>query len=226
MGVKVAIDMIWSIAFQCLIILLPWRLRRHLICRTLGFSIAPTASIGISLVAPSSLTMGSGSRIGHLNVIRGMDKLEMGRNSIISHLNWIYAIPGDLMNADRQPKLLLGEGAGITRRHLIDCSDEVRIDRYALVAGYGSQIITHGIDLQASQQKATPILIGENSMIGTRSIVLGGAVMPPYSALGAGSVLRDQFTDSYRIYSGVPAREAGRLPADAAFFSRKQNRVE
>ncbi len=38
--------------------------------------------------------MRSGARIGHLNLERGMDSIELGEGAVVSHLNWLYGILG------------------------------------------------------------------------------------------------------------------------------------
>ncbi len=210
---------------QLLLLLLPWRARRWLLCRLLGYDIHPTATIGLSIIAPSKrLVMRGGARIGHLNLARGMDSIELGEGASISHLNWIYGIPSHASylqhEAGRRSELVLEEGAGITRRHLVDCSNTVRVGRYALIAGYSTQILTHAIDLHEGRQGTRRVVIGEASMVGTRCLVLGGAVLPAFSALGAGSTLRSAFEETHRIYSGVPAKAVADVPRDAKFFKR------
>lgn len=171
--------------------------------------------------------MGPGSVIGHLNVIRGMRLLEMGPGCGISKLNWIYGTPAGqafLSHLERDPELILEEGAGITSRHLIDCSDSVRIGRFSALIGYGTQILTHQLDLRTAQQSTSPVVIGQHCMVATRCIILAGATLPDRSVLGAGSTLRGQRTESNRLYSGVPAEPVSTpLPADLGWFDDEQH---
>jgi len=70
----------------------------------------------------------------------------------IGNLTWIFALPlkkpplGDA--GDRKVELVLEKGASITSRHLLDCSEQIWIGAHALVAGYGSQLITHAVCTQ------------------------------------------------------------------------------
>ncbi len=121
---------------------------------------------------------------------------------------------------ERRPELILERRAAIANRHLIDCSDTIRLHRGAAVVGARTQLITHAIDMAENRQSTKPISIGRCSMVGAGCIVLGGSSLPDYSALGAGSTLRSVFSDTHRVYSGVPAEWAGNLPTDARFFSR------
>jgi acetyltransferase-like isoleucine patch superfamily enzyme len=211
-------------------LVLPWFVRRPLLGWLFGYEIHPSARIGISIIAPyARLELAEGARIGHLNVARGMDAIRLGRGAIIGRLNWIYAIPGHFSElaheSNRSSELVLGEGAAITSRHILDCSNSVKIGDFALIAGHRTQILTHAVDLAESRQGTRPIDVGAYAMVGTGSVLLGGATLPAFSALGAGSTLRDQFSETHVIYAGVPAVAAGRLDESTAFFHRKAGPV-
>jgi serine acetyltransferase len=215
---------------QTVLFVLPWGLRRRLLVRIFGFKIHPEAWIGFSIVAPSrSLSMGRWASIGHLNVIRGLDVVELADHAGIQHLNWIYGIPGSerrlAHESTRRAALILERGAGITRRHLVDCSNTVRLGEYALIAGSGTQLITHSVDMVKWGLRTRPITIGGMAMVGTRCIVLGGATLPDRSALGAGSTLRSSFEEPLTLYSGVPAEPAARIASDAEYFNAKTGRA-
>ncbi len=157
------------------LMLLPWSVRRRLLEAIFGFDISPSARIGFSIVAPRSLRLGDGAIVGHLNVIRGMDLVDLGEGAEISHLNWVFGLASaELISPDGPSALIMDEGAGITRRHLIDCSAPVRLGKFCLVAGYGSQIVTHAVVLSDDHQGAKAIVFGDHAFIGSRSIVLGG----------------------------------------------------
>nr|WP_201723967.1 hypothetical protein [Rhodopirellula sp. SM50] len=81
--------------------------------------------------------------------------------------------------------------------------------------------MTHSIDVVANRQDARPITIGDYCFIGTDSVVLGGAVLPPRSVLGAKSLLNNEYTDSQQLYAGVPAKRIKNLPDDAKYFTRE-----
>jgi len=211
---------------QLPLMLLPWRLRRRLLRMLLQYDIEPTARIGFSVVlAKASFTMGAGSSIGHMTVARGMDRIVMGRGARIGNLNWIYAIPRSDPCLSHEPtrriELILDDHAAITHRHTVDCSNTIYLGRGALVAGNRTQIVTHGLSTRKLWGPHTrPISIGQGSLVGTGCIVLGGARLPDYSALGAGSTLRQAFSETHRVYSGVPAQRVDSIPVDSPFFIR------
>ena len=195
--------MTWRPIFiQVLLLPLPWRVRRRLLEALCGYQIDRTAKIGLSIVAPEcTFVMEEGSYIGHANIIRGMDVLTLGVRAAIGNLNWIYAIPAAFPwlshQLERRPELILERRAAIANRHLIDCSDTIRLHRGAAVVGARTQLITHAIDMTESRQSTKPISIGRCSMVGSGCIVLGGSSLPDYSALGAGSTLRSVFSDTH-----------------------------
>ena len=198
--------------------------------RLFGFNIHSTARIGFSIILPENLEMGPDTRIGNLTICKGISLLSMEESSSIGNLNQITGFPaGDpsYFSADRnrRPELILGRHAAITERHVIDCTNSVRIGKFATLAGYRSQILTHSIDLPQSRQTSKPVEIGEYCFVGTGSIVLGGSVLADYSVLGAGSLLNKVYTEEYVLYAGNPARPIKSLSINTAYFHREAGAV-
>lgn len=207
-------------------LLFPWRIRRPLLVALLGYKIDPTAKIRFSLICPDYLEMGPGARIGNLSICKGLSSLKMGEQSCINNLNWITGFPlsKDAFfrnEQDRRPELILGEHASITNRHLIDCTNSVRIGRFTTFAGFRSQILTHSIDLQDCCQSSKPVTIGDYCFVGTGCVLLGGSALPDYSVLGASSVLIKSYSETHQLYAGNPARPIKRLAEDLGYFHRK-----
>lgn len=212
------------------VVLLPWPLKRRVLQRFWGYELADDARIGLSYIFPGQLVMGHGAYIGHLNVAIHLGRLECGEHSSIGRGNWITGHAPDgahfTHRTARDPALLLGAHAAITKSHTIDCTDRVEIGPFTTVAGYASQIITHGIDLVASRQDCKPISIGAYCLVGTRVTVLGGAVLPDRCVLGAGAVLNKPHVEQYTLYAGQPAVRVKSLPPDAAYFHREEGVVD
>jgi acetyltransferase-like isoleucine patch superfamily enzyme len=205
--------------------LLPWPLRRYVLRWCLGYDIARNTRIGFSLVACDRLIMEEGAVIGHFTVIKSIHHVVLRENARIGSLNWIYGIGlHDLKHfgneSDRRPELLLGRHAGITGRHLIDCSNMVSIGEFSIISGAGTQIITHAVDIRENRQKSSPVNIGRYCFVGAGCIVLKGSTLPDYSVLAANSTLRGKHLECYTIYSGVPAVPTVKIDADAAYFHR------
>jgi acetyltransferase-like isoleucine patch superfamily enzyme len=214
-----------STLLRLLMVILPWGLRRRLMQCLYGYRLHASSRIGLAWVFPKDLVMGAGASIGHLTIVKGLDLLALGDHASIGRLNWITAYPSGqpphfMHVKGRSPRLVLGEHAAVTNRHIIDCTERVVIGRYATVAGFRSQILTHSIDLRACRQDAKAIVIGEYCFVGTACTVLGGSRLPEYSVLGAHALLNRAYEEPYRLYAGVPAKSVANLDGDLAYFTR------
>jgi acetyltransferase-like isoleucine patch superfamily enzyme len=210
---------------------LPWALRRRLLNRWFGFRIHPSARIGLSWIFPKKLVMEPGARIGHFNVAIHLDKIEMKAGATIGRGNWITGFPIGTGSkhfchqTDRKPELFMGECAAITKKHHIDCTHFIYIGKYATLAGYYSQLLTHSIDVFENRQDSLPIYIGDFTFVGTNVVVLGGAVLPSYSVLGAKSLLNKTYENEWTLYGGVPAQPITEIRREAKYFRRENGFV-
>jgi acetyltransferase-like isoleucine patch superfamily enzyme len=216
---------------RLLLILLPWGLRRCALRSLFGFQIDSTARIGWAWVYPKHLVMGPGSRIGHLSLCKGLSLLELGTHASIGRGNWITGLPQGhsrhfVHQPDRTPQLVLGAHAAITNRHLIDCTNSVQIGEFATFAGFGSQILTHSIDLGMCRQSSAPVRIGRYCFVGTRSVLLAGSELPDYCVLAAASLLHRPHTETYRLYGGIPAAPIRELDPSMGYFQRQIGYVD
>lgn len=210
-------------------ILLPWSLRRWVLKRAFGYRIHPTSRIGFSWIFPSKfLEMEEYAYIRHFTVCRGLDRVHIGPHAGIGNANWITGYPRGTGSPlfedqpDRACELVLKNHAAITARHYIDCTDAIVLEQFSLVAGIRSVLLTHSVDLRRGKQACAAIRIGAYSHVGTNCILLPGASLPDFSVLGANSLLTTQFTESYRLYAGSPARERGGFDEGAGWFTRTQ----
>ena len=174
--------------------------------------------------------MGPHSRIGHLTVCKGMKRLQLQEHALIGRGNWISGFPKMASRhfahqPDREPALTVGRHAAITNRHLIDCTASVTVGAFATMAGFGSQILTHSIDLEHNRQTSAPVRIGDYSFVGTNCVLLGGSALPDYSVLGAKALLNHAYEEPYHLYAGVPARSVKQLPRDWKYFERTEGFV-
>ena len=211
-------------------LLLPWGMRRPFLEKQFGYSIHPNSHIGFGWIFPRRLVMEEGSRIGHLTLCKNIDLLHLGAHAIVGQLNWITGFPSGASRhfahqPDRRPELIIETHAGISSRHLIDCTARVRIGAFATIGGFRSQLLTHSIDFEAGRQSAEPIEIGEYSFTGTNAVILGGSILPHHSVLGAQSLLNKKWDEPYRLYAGVPAKPVKELSAELGYFRRTEGFV-
>ncbi len=216
---------------NCLVVIFPWKIRRLILNRFYHYNIHPKARIGFSYIYPKHLIMEEGATIGHLNVAIHLDKITMGKNSIISRGNWITGFPMGTNsrhfshNKERNSELIIGKESAITKEHHIDCTDMIRIGDFVTVAGYRSQLLTHSIDVYEGRQDSHPIVIGDYCFVSTGVKILGGSVLPDHSVLGAGAVLTKKYIEPFKLYAGVPANPVKDIIHCAKYFNRDKGFV-
>jgi len=218
---------------RALSILLPWPLRRRFLQAAFGYELHPSSRIGFSWTFPSkSLVLEENARIGHLNVLRGLERVSLGRGATIGNLNWVTGEPRDgpepwlyAEQPDRRLQLDMGELSSISTRHWIDCTDAITLGPYAVVGGLRSVLMTHTIDVHGWIVRCAPITLGEHTLVSTNCVLLAGTSLPDHSVLGAMSLLRDSPERSYRLYAGNPATEVAELDSDAKIFTRDHPRA-
>ncbi|HVT28846.1 MAG TPA: hypothetical protein VHE81_12600 [Lacipirellulaceae bacterium] len=220
-----------KILFRGLIVLLPWIIRRHVLRWFYGYELDPTSHIGFSWIYPASLKMGAHAKIGHFNIAIHLDRIEMGPSATIDRCNWITGFPRkDLRHfghvTHREPWLIVGEHASITKHHHFDCTAKIVVGAFTTIAGYRSQFLTHSIDIVGNQQDCGPIQIGEYCFVGTSVVALAGCSLPPRSVAGACALLNKAYVAPGWLYAGVPARPVCRLPAQSAYFNRSRGFVD
>lgn len=207
---------------------LPSRLKTAAYRRIFKFDIAPSAHLGLSVIACDNLSMMPHSRIGHMSVIRGKMALRMGEYSSIGQFNWISGGVDDgryFIGRARSPELLLGDHSSITSRHYIDCTDRISIGRFTTIAGNRSIFITHGIDYRESCQDCAPIHIGDYCLIGSNVTVLKGVNIASRTILGAASVVPKSITTELGVWVGVPARHVKKLTGFEKYFRRQSGHI-
>ena len=209
---------------------LPWGLRRAFLEKQFDYQIHPSCRIGFACIFATRLIMEEGSSIGHLTICKNIDLLHLKAQASIGRGNWITGFPLGpsahfAAETDRRPELILGEHSAITHRHFIDCTNSVSIGNFSTLAGFQSQIMTHGIDIERNCQASLPVCIGNYSFVGTNCVLLGGSALPDFCVLGAKSLLNKSFTDSYQLYGGVPAEPIKQLSPNCKYFHRSQGYV-
>jgi acetyltransferase-like isoleucine patch superfamily enzyme len=223
---KVEINMKTILAL--LIVPFPWFLKRTILNRLMGHSIKKSAYIGLSIIDARSLSLGNNAQIGHFNIIRSMNLISLQDSATIGNLNWISGEASSHISSGHKGKsfLKIGDHSAITNRHYLDCSGGLEIGKYSTFAGVRSTLLTHSIDVNDSSQKLKDIKIGDYCFISSNCIFIGGSNIPNFSIVGAGSILRNNFTEPYFLYSGNPAKPIKNVSADSKYFTRSSGHVE
>jgi acetyltransferase-like isoleucine patch superfamily enzyme len=219
-------------ALPLLMIFLPQKLKHLIARRVLGWDIHPTAFIGRSLILANKVTMGPHSSIGPFNVFRDIDELRMAEGANISARNWVIGVPPEsvlyLKNPNRDPSLVMGRYAMITVGHEIDVADRVELADHAAVAGFGSAILTHSLNLVTDKFVTGKVRIGEYGVLMSGCTMQNGTSIPDRSIVSAGSVVATKLRAERTFYRGNPAEAVRELPESLAFYRRegRQSQIE
>ena len=214
-----------------LVAFLPSRIKIAFYNHIMGGEIHPTAKIGVSFIDVKKIKMGAHARIGHFNVIRGLELLELGEHSVILKQNTITALPLGKTTQfsteqDRLPALVLGAHSAIVSKHFLDCNNSIVIGHHTTIAGLGTAFFTHAINIEKNRQESAPIRIGDYCMVGAMCCILKSSQMPDYSVLAANSTWRGGFDIPYALYSGVPAIHVKNLNPESLYFHRTVGYVD
>ena len=205
-------------------IVLPSRLKVQVARWMFGWEIDNTAHLGRSIILVGHLSMGPGSSIGSFNVIKGLEELRLAEGASILNRNHVTGIPLSLNafthSPNRQPSLLMGKHSLLTLAHNLACSDLVEIGEYSSVAGYGTAIMTHSLDLVRDRFITEPVKIGEHCAVMSGCTLLSGARIPPRCIIAAGSVVTMKLGQELTLYRGNPAERVRSLPPTLGFFHR------
>ena len=216
---------------KCLIIIMPWPLKRWLLVKFFKYNIHPSARIGLAWVYPAHLEMAEKSKIHHFTVIIHLDLVRIGYDSSIGRSNWVTGMSTKIESdyfkgqADRKAELIMGKYSHFTKGHHVDCTNSIIVGDFVTIAGYQSQFLTHSINIYKNIQDSAPIYIGDYTFVGTNVVVLGGSKLPAYSVLGAKSLLNKAYTEEWKLYAGVPAKPVSDISKDAKYFYRKDGFV-
>jgi acetyltransferase-like isoleucine patch superfamily enzyme len=212
-----------------IVVLCPWPVRRFLLTIFWGYVLHPTSRIGFAWAYPDHLVMGPRAKIGHFTVIRNLEIVVLEEHASLGGLNWITGYPKSgaayRTETSRKSEFVVRRHAAVTNRHYLDCTNAIHVGEFSTIAGWGSQFLTHSIDLRCNVQRSNPITIGRFCFVGTKSVVLRGSALPDFAVLAANSLLNKALSEKYSLYGGVPAKKIQALSPDYAYFNRTEGFV-
>lgn len=203
-----------------LLALLPGFIKRPAYRLLFGFRIHRSVRIGLTLLDAREAVLDEGVRIGHLNLLLRVGRLEMRRNSHIGALNVIRGGERVLLGAystvmrfnvlnaitdhdcttSPVSRLQLGAGAIVVSGHRIDFTDRVTIGRNVIIGGRNSSLWTH------NRQETAPITVGDFCYLGSEVRLAPGARLADECILALGAVLAGEVLEPRSLVAGVPAR--------------------
>lgn len=189
----------------------PWSLRRLLYNYFFSWNLNKKSYIGFSFLLVDSVVMEENSRIGHLNIFKGLASVKLSCNSRVGSLNYFTAFPQNGVGffchqPERKPIFKLGKESAVTSRHYLDCTAGIEIGSFSTFAGIRSTVLTHSIDLKLNRQHSSPVLIGDYCFIGTNVVILPNSTVPSLCVVGSGTVFRGHFQENRTIFFGNPVQ--------------------
>lgn len=223
-----------------LIALLPSFLKRPCYRLFFGYRIGKRVRIGLSIIDATEcridddvkighlnliirvkkLEIGDHVRIGHLNIIRGGDEVRLGRYAEIIRMNEINSIAEPEVINQIDPRFFLGDGSIITAGHKIDFTDRVTIGRRSILGGRNSSLWTH------NRQRTRPIDIGSFAYIGSEIRIAPGGSVPAKCIVGIGSVITSELSAEGYLIAGVPAKPVKELSEEDRFLIERKTRID
>jgi acetyltransferase-like isoleucine patch superfamily enzyme len=164
--------------------------------------------------------MGDHVRIGHLNIIRGGEEVQLGRYAEIIRMNEINSIPEPDAVNPVEPRFMLGAGSIVTTGHKIDFTDRVDIGRRTIIGGRNSSLWTH------NRQRTRPISIGEFAYVGSEIRMAPGSSIPSRCIVGIGSVITSKIDAEEWLIGGLPAKPIKELSSEDRFLIERRTRPD
>ncbi len=217
-------------SFLIFIAFLPQKIKRYIYNNLFHWDIDKTARIGVSLIDVRNLEMSKDAIIGHFNVFKDLESIKIGKEARIENLNVFNCVPKlgtkhFLTEKDRFPAFIMGCHSAVSSRNKFDCSNTITMGDFSSFVGSGTIVYTHGVNLKECRQETKPVVIGSNTRVYTRCIIVKGAGLPDCSLLGPGSVLHKNHEEAYSFYSGVPAIPVKKLSSNLKFFHRTEEYI-
>ena len=172
------------------------------------------------IIGVQKLTIGDHVHIGHVNIIRGGEEVRLGRYSEIMRMNEINSIPEPDAVNPVEPRFTLGAGSIVTTGHKIDFTDRVDIGRRTIIGGRNSSLWTH------NRQRTRPINIGEFAYVGSEIRMAPGSSIPSRCIVGIGSVITSKIDAEEWLIGGMPAKPIKELSSEDRFLIERRTRPD
>lgn len=143
-------------------------------------------------------SLGSGSTILKPKILRGVERISMGKDCAVHDGAWLAAEPGG--------NLAIGDGVYVGHNVHLHAIDDVVIGTGTMIAdGVLINSGTHIPEDEMAVRGTGRISVGERCFIGQNVVILGGVSIGQGATIGAGAVVtRDVPAGATAV--GVPAR--------------------
>jgi acetyltransferase-like isoleucine patch superfamily enzyme len=141
-----------------------------------------------NIIRCRTLKMSPGSRIDKFNHVKNPHTITLGKNSIIGTRNHFVGTRPGLTPFKEYENIIIGQETIITVGHLFDLSDTITLGDNITFGGRGTEVWTHGFDLNHVKIQA-PVIIGDDVYVGSRCMIIQGVEICGHVSLGAGTVV-------------------------------------
>lgn len=176
-----------------------------------GAKIGRGCYIGFTLIDAHEIEIGNFVKIGHFNIIRGLNKLIFQNGSKVESFNWI--------TGGGKGSFFLGFNSSIRRFHFFEASGDIYIGMNSVVAGRNSLFFTHGL-APDNLNDVRSIRIGDWCYIGAASRFLPGASVAEGTFVGMGAVVTKIHTTEHCLLVGSPAIIKKSFDRKSPYFDR------
>lgn len=166
------------------------------------------------------LTMDSCSKIGRLNNIKFVRRVNLSANSIVRTKINIIGTSNYLSPYCDAFEFSLGQNSLLTSKHYMDCSGKISIGANVVFGGVGSEIWTHGFDNKRTMIVGN-VCIGDNIYIGSRALIVQNVSICDNVSIGAGTIVSKNIVESGFYISSHLIRKS-----DLADYSKSTNLIE
>lgn len=175
----------------------------------------PKASIGfLNSISADFVYMKEYASIKHLNRVKGPVRLYLAYNARFGSKNQVVRAP--ISFPRKISNFYMGKNSGISVGGYYDCSSSIILQKGVVIGGSGVQIWTHGFIHKDEKRHMTlgKVAIGENSYIGSASVVSPGVkiakdvIIGAHSSVGKSILEAGVYVSSSLRYLGKPSLDS------------------
>ncbi len=164
-----------------------------------------------NIIRCQDFAMAPGSRIDKFNHIKNVHRFDLGGEAAVGTRNHFIGTRQGLTPFKEHENIAVGDGSIITVGHMFDLSDTVSIGSNVTFGGRGSEVWTHGFDVNHVKIQA-PVHIGDDVYVGSRCLIIQSVRITAGVSLGAGTVVSKTISDPGFYVSSQLVRKSE--PAD------------
>lgn len=189
-----------------LCIVLPQSLKQGIYRTVFHWKIGRRVRIGYSYLECTGMELEDDVRIGHFNVVRGLQRFHVGERTYIANFNEFFG-PGGTFELFKGI-LVFGSGINFMSHHFIDVGGTVKIGDGTTIGGRDTHLWSHTRTLHNGIPRLEPteVSIGADAYIGARATLVSCRI-PDGAVVGAGSVVTKNFASEAQrlLIAGNPA---------------------